>query len=125
MRIIDLKKEWKAFYTASSCRLAEHGSAPPGSADAPEGDAFGPPSGRGLPRQAPTRCARASCVRSTSALKAYDFTCRLLVTENTPATPLAATPATFLSISVATTPSRVTCPFSTMIRIGATAPATL
>jgi hypothetical protein len=45
-------------------------------------------------------------------------TIRLLVTEKTPETPLARMLAMFLSASLSTTPSRVTWPFFTMIRIG-------
>ena len=47
---------------------------------------------------------------------------RLLVTLCTLPTPLAAMPATFLSISFATTPSNVTSPFLTIMWIGGTAP---
>jgi hypothetical protein len=46
---------------------------------------------------------------------------RLLVTENTPETPLARIPAMFLSASVATTPSSVTFPFFTIMWTGGTA----
>jgi hypothetical protein len=46
---------------------------------------------------------------------------RLLLTENTPDTPFARMPARFLSASVATTPSRRTLPFLTMMWIGGTA----
>src|SRR5581483_3548122 len=45
---------------------------------------------------------------------------RLFVTEKMPGTLFARTPAKFLSASLSTTPSRVTCPFFTMIRIGFT-----
>src|SRR5438045_24938 len=51
-----------------------------------------------------------------------DSVLRLLTTLWTPLTPLAAMPATFLSISFATTPSSVTSPFFTMMWIGGTAP---
>jgi hypothetical protein len=37
-----------------------------------------------------------------------ETTCRLLVTEKVPGTPLARSPAMFLSASLSTTPSRVT-----------------
>ena len=46
---------------------------------------------------------------------------RLLVTEKTPLTPLARRPAMSLSASVATTPSSVTLPLSTMMWIEGTA----
>ena len=46
---------------------------------------------------------------------------RLFVTENTPGTELACTPAAFLSASLATAPSRVTRPLLTMMWIGGTA----
>src|ERR1700733_13182101 len=45
-------------------------------------------------------------------------TCKLFVTEKIPETPLARIPAMFLSPSLSTTPSRLTWPFFTMIRIG-------
>ena len=48
----------------------------------------------------------------------FGGTTRLLVTEKTPDTLLARTPAKFLSPSLSTTPSRVTLPFFTMMRIG-------
>jgi hypothetical protein len=46
---------------------------------------------------------------------------RLFFTENAPGTPLALMPARSLSPCVATTPSKVTFPFSTMIWTGGTA----
>jgi len=42
----------------------------------------------------------------------------LLVTENTLGTPLARMPAMFLSASLSTTPSSVTWPFFTIMRMG-------
>ena len=45
-------------------------------------------------------------------------TTRLFLTENTPGTPFAWIPAMFLSDSWSTTPSSVTFPWFTMIRIG-------
>src|SRR6185437_6688912 len=45
-------------------------------------------------------------------------TVRLFVTENDPETPLARRLTRSLSPSLSTIPSRVTCPFFTMIRIG-------
>src|ERR1700722_3167108 len=49
----------------------------------------------------------------------YGFTtCKLLSTEKTVATPLARSAARFLSASLSTTPSSVTCPFFTIMRIG-------
>jgi len=49
----------------------------------------------------------------------FDFaTSRWLVTEKTPETPLARRLARFLSPSLSTTPSRVTFPFLTIIRMG-------
>ncbi len=45
-------------------------------------------------------------------------TTKLLVTENTPETPLARTPAMSLSALLSTTPSSVTFPFFTIIRMG-------
>jgi hypothetical protein len=48
----------------------------------------------------------------------YFATTRLLVTEKIPGTPRARIPAMFLSASLSTTPSRVTFPFFTTIRIG-------
>jgi OmpA family len=54
----------------------------------------------------------------------YDFTtCRLLVTPKTPDTPFARMPAVFLSASLSTTPSRVTLPPLTMMRIGCCTPS--
>ncbi len=50
-----------------------------------------------------------------SLCNSYFSTRRLLATENTPSTPLACRLATFLSISFATTPTRVTFPFFTMM----------
>ena len=50
-------------------------------------------------------------------------TCRLFVTEKLPGTPLATIPARFLSASLSTTPSSVTRPFFTMIRIGFCTPS--
>jgi hypothetical protein len=50
-------------------------------------------------------------------------TCKLLVTEKTPLTLLARMPATFLSPSLSTTPSRVTRPLLTMMRIGFCTPS--
>ena len=47
-----------------------------------------------------------------------DSTRKLLVTENIPGTPFARMPAKFLSPSLSTTPSSVTCPFFTIMRIG-------
>ena len=47
-------------------------------------------------------------------------TVRLFVTENDPETPLARRLTRSLSPSLSTIPSRVTCPFFTMIRIGLT-----
>ena len=41
-----------------------------------------------------------------------------LSTEKTPGTPFARMPAMFLSISLSTTPIRITWPFSTIMRIG-------
>jgi len=48
-------------------------------------------------------------------------TCKLFFTEKTLGTPLARTPATFLSLSLSTTPSSVTFPFFTMMCIDGTA----
>jgi len=48
----------------------------------------------------------------------YFTTWRLLVTEKAPDTPFARILAMFLSASLSTTPSRVTFPFFTMMRIG-------
>jgi hypothetical protein len=45
-------------------------------------------------------------------------TTRLFVTENEPGTPRARMLATFLSVSLSTTPSSVTLPFFTIMRIG-------
>src|SRR5580698_4536523 len=45
---------------------------------------------------------------------------RLLVTENTPETVFARTPARFLSVALSTTPTRVTFPFATMMWMGGT-----
>lgn len=48
-----------------------------------------------------------------------DFaTTKLFVTEKMPETPLARRFARFLSLSLSTTPSSVTCPFFTIIRMG-------
>ena|ERR1700730_9313274 len=58
---------------------------------------------------------------SRSAFKdwaCYFTTWRLLVTEKAPDTPFARILAMFLSASLSTTPSRVTFPFFTMMRIG-------
>ncbi len=53
----------------------------------------------------------------------YDFTTRrLLITLNTPGTPLAWMPATFLSVWLSTTPSSVTTPFLTMMWMGGSGP---
>ena len=48
----------------------------------------------------------------------YFATTRLLVTENAFATPFARSPAMFLSPWLSTTPSSVTWPFFTMMRMG-------
>ena len=45
-------------------------------------------------------------------------TCRLFVTEKIPGTVFARIPTVFLSVSLSTTPSNVTRPFLTMMRIG-------
>ena len=50
--------------------------------------------------------------------RAFPGTTRLFLTENTPGTPLARIPAKFLSDSRSTTPSSVTFPWFTMMRIG-------
>ena len=50
--------------------------------------------------------------------RCFPGTTRLFCTENTPATPFALMPAKFLSDSRSTTPSRVTCPLFTTMRIG-------
>src|SRR5260370_20928870 len=44
------------------------------------------------------------------------FATRLFFTSKTFGTPFARKPARFLSASLSTTPSRLTCPFSTMMR---------
>src|ERR1700683_1794910 len=59
----------------------------------------------------PAGCSRARCYFD-------DATCRLFVTEKMPETLLARIPAKFLSPSLSTTPSSVTLPFLTMMRIG-------
>jgi len=53
-----------------------------------------------------------------SQLKPHFATTKLFVTENAPGTPLARRPTIFLSAWLSTTPSSVTRPFFTMIRIG-------
>jgi hypothetical protein len=64
------------------------------------------------------------CVSLLTCCFSYPFfassTCKLFSTENTPGTPLARMKASFLSVSVRTTPSSSTWPFFTMMRIGAT-----
>jgi hypothetical protein len=71
-------------------------------------------------------CASSSAMPFSSKAKAlpYSFTtCRLFVTWKVPGTPLARRPAIFLSPSLSTTPSSVTWPFFTMIRIGFCTPS--
>ncbi len=53
-----------------------------------------------------------------SQLKPHFATTKLFVTENAPGMPLARRPTIFLSAWLSTTPSSVTRPFFTMMRIG-------
>src|ERR1700691_3306303 len=62
--------------------------------------------------------ARQSLNCATGHARDHFTTTRLLVTENTPGTPLARMLAMFLSASLSTTPSSATWPFFTMMRMG-------
>src|SRR5579884_3613565 len=61
------------------------------------------------------RLPRESSQQRAGNREAYEWICRLLVTRNVPGTEFARTPATCLSISLATAPSKVMLPFSTMM----------
>jgi len=71
------------------------------------------------PRRAPAHDREGRSAAGDRAIAPQLFTtCRLLVTEKTPETPLARMPAVSLSVWLSTTPSSVTCPFFTMMRMG-------
>src|SRR5882672_2935056 len=89
------------------------------SAKKPELENTIPAISRGLPARSLRflfRDRARHCLIATK--RPYFTTCRLLSTEKIPGTPLARIPATFLSLSLLTTPSSFTWPAFTIIRIG-------
>ena len=77
----------------------------------------------GEQRRAPPHDREGGDFAGNRAVTSQFFTIvRLLVTEKAPDTPLARMPAIFLSASLSTTPSRVTWPFLTIMRMGLITP---